>query len=831
MPSILRLGLSALRRDWRSGELHLLLLALVVAVAAVTSVGFLADRVTRALERDSTQMLGADLVVQTRAPIQPEWLERARQMDIQATETVQFPSMVGTDTQSHLVSLKAVSAGYPLRGQVILAPAAEAETTFVARGIPKQGTVWVDRQLLALLGVGVGDPLQVGDLTLIIADIIVSEPDRGLQFVNVSPRVMMNYADLEQAGLLGLGSRASYRLLVAGAERNIAGYQQWLDTVLQRGQEIRTVENSQPEVQRALERAQQFLALVALLTVMVAAVAVALAARRFALRHHDGVAVMRCLGARAAQISGLLWVEFLTLGLCAGLIGSLAGFWVHQGLIAVVAQVMTTALPGPSVMPVFQGLATGVLLLLGFALPPLASLRNVPPVKVLRQSESGVSVRALPAYALGAFVFFALILWVANDLTLGVLIAIGFAVACAVFALIALMLVGGVSVFRKTGVRYAALRFALAGISRRRGLTMTQLCALSTGLTILLLLAITRTDLLLGWQSTVPPDAPNTFLINIQPDQRDAVATLLKNRGIRNVHLEPMVRGRLVTINGVEVQPDDYSDDRARRLVDREFNLSYTSELPDSNRLLQGRWLQQDKPEISLEKGFADTLKLSVGSQIGFDVAGQQVQATVTSVRAVDWDSFQVNFFALFSAMALADAPTTYITSFYIPSDQVSLIQDVVRQFPNITVFDVGAILTQVRGVLDQVIQAVQLLFLFTLAAGVLVLVAALYATRDERRREVAILRALGASGAQLAAALRVELLLLGGLAGIMGTVAATSIAWALAYFVFDIPLVFSWWPWVTGILAGASVALLGGWFALSSVLRTPPLVSLREAV
>lgn len=830
MRSMLSLGFSALRRDWRSGELRLLLLALVVAVAAVTSVGFLADRVTRALERDSTQMLGADLVVQTRSPVNTVLTSRARESGLETAETVQFPSMVGTDQKAHLVSLKAVSAGYPLRGQVRLAASLDAAVSVPADHVPAPGTVWADRQILGLLGLAPGDTLQVGDLDLTIAAVLAYEPDRGMQFVNVAPRVIMNDTDLPASGLLGPGSRASYRLLVAGTEPAVRGYRQWLETVLERGQEIRTVENSQPAVQRALERARQFLTLVALLTVMVAAVAVALAARRFTLRHHDGIAVMRCLGAGATQIAGMLWVQFLALGLLAGILGSMAGFLVHQGLVVAVARLIATPLPAASPLPALQGLATGVLLLVGFALPPLSVLRKVAPVTVLRHTDASLVLRSWPAYALGSIVFFMLILWVANDLQLSLVIAAGFAGACLVFALVALALVSVLGLFRRTGMPYAALRFALAGIARRRGLTITQLCALSTGLTILLLLAITRTDLLLGWQNTVPPDAPNTFLINIQPDQRAGVLDTLNTHGIQGAHLEPMVRGRLVSINGKPVNTDDFNDPRARRLIDREFNLSHTPTLPASNTLVQGRWIQPGQPEMSLETGMAETLGVSVGDRVGFDIAGTLVQVTVTSLRTVDWDSFQVNFFALLSPSALANAPASYITSFYLPPSRLALIQTLVHHFPNVTVFDIGAILAQVQGVLDQVIQAVQLLFLFTLAAGVLVLGAAMYATRDERKREVAILRALGASAAQLSAALRIELLLLGALAGLMGTAAAVLIAWGLAHFVFDFELALTLWPWFTGVLAGTGAALAGGRFALAGVLRTPPLVSLREA-
>jgi putative ABC transport system permease protein len=835
--SDLRLGARALMRDQRSGELRLLALALIVAVAAVTSVGFLADRVGRALERDSAQMMGGDLVVQSQDPIPASFVQRAVTDGLEATQTLEFPSMVSAKDHAQLVSLKAVGAGYPLRGQLRLADEPAGKGVAV-QGAPAPGTVWVDPQVLGLLGIRVGESLELGDVVMRVARIIAYEPDRGMGFINLAPRLMIGQDDLAATGLIAPGSRVRHQLLLAGAPANVLNYRNWLKTALQPGQHLQTLETSRPEMQRAVARAHQFLALVALLTVLIAAVAIALAARRFTLRHQDGIAIMRCLGARRSQLSVMLWTEFLLLALIAAGLGSVLGFVAHLGLVSTVTAWLDASLPPPSWRPAAQGLIAGVLLLVGFAMPPLSALPRISPARVLRRDAALRQSRSWAAYGAGIVAFFFLTLWVSGDARLSVVVTGGFLIAFIVFAAMAGVLLAAVAWIRRHGGGRGrpSLRLALAGMTQRRGLTVVQLCALSMGMMMLLLLGITRSDLLQGWQGALPSDAPNTFLINIQPEQKDEVRARLARAGIRSPALSPMVRGRLVAINDKPVNGLAFSDDRARRMVDRDFNLSYASELPTGNRIVDGQWLDPNASEVSVETGLARTLKLRVGDTMTFETAGRQVEVRVTSLRDVKWDSFQTNFFTVLSPRALAGAPATFITSFYLPPAQAGapesrLLQDLLRQFPNLTVFDVGSILGQVQQVLDQVIKAVQLLFVFTTLAGVLVLGAAMFATRDERIHEVAIMRALGASRKQLSAALRIELALLGALAGVLAAFTALAIAQMLATHVFDFTMAWSRWPWVVGVVAGTLASLAGGSLALNGVVKSPPLAALRTVV
>jgi len=823
----LRQGLRMLRRDWRAGELRLLSAALVVAVAAVCSVGFLSERVNRALQQDAAQVMGGDLVVQADAPIPDAWVAQAHGMGLETSQTLQFPTMASTQQGARLAALKAVSDAYPLRGSVRVARDESGASEAVAHG-PAPGEVWVDPGLLAALQMHLGDLLTVGDAVLPATRSIVAEPDRGVQFVNVAPRILLHQDDMARTGLVVEGSRIRYELALSGSSAAVQAYAEWLAPRLQRGQSIRTLADAQPNVQRTLDRARSFLALVTTLTVLVAAIAVALATRRYGERHRDGVAILRCLGASRAQLRTLLWVEFLTLGALASALGAAAGYAVHLALAHSAEAWFDAALPLPSGWPAVHGMAAGLLLLLGFAVPPLAHLARVAPVRVLRRADDGLPWGRLSVLT-GAAGFFLLVWWIAGQARLAVVIGAGFATAFSLFALAAWGLLRLLGALRPWTAGRPALRFALAGMGQRKRLTVTQLCALSLGLMALLLLTLTRSDLLQGWRNTLPPDAPNLFLINIQPEQRDGVLAQLRQAGVASPQLAPMVRGRLLGINNRVITPDTYTDERVRRLAEREFNLSTRDTLPASNQLVQGRWLDPSQHEVSLEDGIAQDLGIAIGDVLRFDVAGQSVSVTVTSLRRIKWDSFDVNFFALLTPSALEHAPTSFISAFHLPSSQPALPHALVRAWPNVTVFDMAFIVQQLTRVLDRAANAVQGLFLFTVLAGMLVLGAALYTTRDARIHETAILRALGASSRQLHAALHLELLLMGALAGLLAAAGATGIAWVLARVVFDFPMTFSAWPWALGVLAGMAAFLAGGRLALRGVLRTPPLAVLRE--
>ncbi|MGI4857533.1 MAG: ABC transporter permease [Janthinobacterium lividum] len=883
-----RLGAFALtmtRRDWRAGELTTLLLALVLAVAALTSVGFVADRMRQGLERDARQMFGADFRIRSDQPMDPAFVEEARRRGLRIATTAVFPSMaapampiaaagataavaaIGTQTDapaSRLAAVKAVSADYPLRGAVTVATqrgphAPEAD----ARAIPAPGTVWVDPALLDALQLRLGDALQLGNRRFTIAAVIVREPDRGFSFLDFSPRVMLRADELAATGLTGRGSRVTYRLLVAGDDaRALAAYEQWAsarvahgpDGAALRGVRLESLSEGQPQVRETLERADRFLRLVALLTSLLAAVAIAMAAQRYARRHIDGCAVMRCLGASERTLRGLFVLEFLMLGVVGGVLGSVLGFAGHWVLLRWLGSLIGVALPWPSLWPVAQGMGAGLILLLGFALPPLFPLTRVPPGRVLRRDWGTVDAGRW-SYAIGIVLFAGLLVTAAGELRLGLIVAGGFAVGVLLFGVAGWLAIKGLGrAVRHRGGRAAAARqentgrressapprraaaggfgwrYALASLERRGGASAVQITALGIALMCLLLLGMTRNDLIAGWRKSTPPDAPNRFIIDIQPDQMPPVTRYLAAHGLSDAALAPMIRGRLTARNGRPIAPAQFKEDRVQHLVEREFNLSYRTSLPADNRLAAGHWYGADPaPQISIEAGLARDLGIRVGDRLRFDIAGQQVEAPVTSVRKLDWGSFRVNFFVLMPPTALAGFPATYITSFHADAARQPTIDALVRRFPNLTVIDTGAILGQLQRVLDQVIDAVQFLFLFTLAAGLVVLYAALAGSRDERSRESALLRALGASHRQVRAAQLAEFTIVGALSGAMAALGAQSIAWLLAQRVFDFPLAPNPWILVVGVAAGLTCSIVGGWWSLRRVLGRPALQSLRE--
>jgi putative ABC transport system permease protein len=824
-----RLAWTSLLRDLRAGELTLLAIALLIAVTCLTSVGFLTDSLRLGLNRDANQLLGGDLLVTADHPLPASFRQEADRLGVRSTETLLFNSMASTDDVAQLAAVKTIEDGYPLRGSLQIAPNMGQSGQDAGR-VPARGEAWLEERLVSALGIKPGEEVQLGSQHFKVTALVTFESDRGTNFFSFVPRVIINRADLDATGLVQEGSRVRYRVQFAGEKASVDALNQWLGTHLSRGERIESIDNARPEVRNGLDRAQRFLRLAAMLAVVLAAVAIGLSSRRYLQRHLDGCAVMRCFGARRGQLVGVYLTEFALFGLAVAVLGCALGFALQFGLAKIAAALVSAELPAPGWIPVAHGLLVSAVLMLGFVLPQLLRLTRVPPIRVLRREWDAVEATSLGAWIVGALALAALMLWIAEDIRLGVYVVGGFVAACVVFALVGW---GVLSLFAHT--RWLSggwgLRYGLAALHRRLGGSVVQTVALALGLTAVLLLTLVTQDLLSSWRRNQSPDAPNQFVMNIQPEQRADIRRYFADHGVPAPDLLPMVRGRLTQINGHPVTGADYDEDRARRLAEREFNLSWSSQLQDGNTVVAGRWHGDARmPEFSMEEGVGQRLGIGLGDEVQFEIAGQQVNGKVTSIRKLDWDSMRVNFFFTAAPGLLDNYPASYITSFRLPDGQTSFIGGLVGAFPNLSVIDVGQVISQIVSMTDKLIHVVEFVLGFALLAGLAVLLAALQATHDERMYELSVLRALGARRDQLRTAMLAEFAVLGGLAAALAVVASLGIGYTLSTFVFDL----KYQPGlVTSIGAGlvaAVVITLAGWMGVRGLLQRTVIDGLRAA-
>ncbi len=834
--NLLHLSLNLLRRDWRAGEWRVLLVALVLAVGSISTVGLFADRVRLALQQEATSLIGADLRITSTRPLPKEYRDAALQRGLRVIESDAFPSMVAGQHENLLADIMSVEQGYPLRGKIIIDDGAQHVIRFENSAIPARGTLWADERLMQRLGLQLGDVVGIGALHVRVAARVVRFVDQSVGFASFAPRVILNAEDLPASGLVQEGSRITYRLMIAGEAKQVANLRSWLQKQLGVGERLEDVRDARPEIRIALERAEHFLGLAALTAVVLAGVALALAARHFIARHLDSCAMMRCLGADQSQVLRIFLYQFLLLGFAAVLLGELLGYASQSILVESIAAMRAAALPAPGWTPMWQAAASGMALLLGFAFLPLWQLKSVSPLRVIRR-ELGVPQASIGLlYASGGIVLCALFLWQAGSLKLGFTVLGGLIAGLLVFGLLAWLMVRALARFGSATI----FNLAFSNLARHSRSNAVQIVALSLGGMALLMLTFVRADLMDSWRSRLPPDAPNRFIVNIQPDQRAAVLDFFARQKLPPPELFPMVRGRLVAINQHPVSGDDYPDPRARGLVEREFNLSWSDSLPKGNELVQGEWWDsrglgtQDLGlkgggQLSVEEGIAKTLNIHLGDMLTYDVAGNRFSAQVTNLRKVQWDSMQVNFFVVAAPGILEDYPASFITSFHLPTDKASAANALIKSFTNLLMIDTEAMIEQVRHIMDQISQTMSAVFMFTLLSGLAVLYAALLATQDERIHEAAILRTLGADSHYLRRLHLSEFAVLGLLSGLFSAAGAEMLGWVLARFVLEIPYHPGIAIWLIGCLGGMSVVTLAGWLATRQVVSMPPLAILRE--
>ena len=810
---------------WRDSELRVLALALICAVAASSSVQLFSDRVARAMALQSGETLGADMIISSRLPMQPELQAQLDKLDLQQSHSVHLPSVIWHDDNSHLAGLKAVADNYPLKGQLRSAPTPGENETIHSNG-PAAGLAWVDAQLWSALALQAGDSLEIGAKTLQLERLLTYEPDRGSGFADIAPRVMINLKDLPATELLQPGSRAEYRLLLSGSEVALDQVQK---LQLPAESKLITPADARPEIRSALERAGAFLALAGITASLLGAVAVALCAHQYGQKIRADVALLRCLGASRHDILSAVLGGLLAMAVLAGGIGAALAWLVQFGLQDLAALMQMPDLPAPRGWAVAQAWLMALILLAGFAMPALLSATSTPPIDVLR-GETSAARSGLASYALSLVGLIALLALQTPNMKMLFGVLIGQALTAALLAGLSYIALRALQPLRHGSLH--GWRLGLGNLLRRRQLSIAQSMALGLGLLALLLLTVVRQDLLQGWQNKLPPETPNQFLINIQPDQIQPLQDFLAQRGIPAQRIWPMARARLVGINGKSVNADDFDDPQTQRWIKRDFNLSWAEKLGADNKIVDGQWWGEEargQAWISADDYARERLNIGIGDRISLDFAGQVVEFTIHNFREVDWESFQPNFFLLTPPGVLDDQPATWLTSFYLPPQQRAQMRELNQAFPSITVLDLDAMMDQVRAIMQRIISALKLVFLFTIAAGLIVLLAAMEAGRQERAREIALMRTLGASKATIRTALLSEFAALGALSGLVAAVCAQAVGWLLASQIFDIPYQLRWDSLLLSALAGALLVCAMAWLGLRGLLQTSPDKILRD--
>lgn len=808
-----------LRRGWRSGELLILSLAIVIAVAASSAVNLYWQRVIAAITAQTGETMGADLMFSSRDPLPEDFTAQVAARGATLNPVVQFPSVVLAGEQTALASIKAVEPGFPLRGKLTLSrePFGPAE---LAPGIPARGEAWVDLRLWQELGLSQGAALKAGASEFRVTHLIVNEPGRGAGFADLAPRLLINAADLPDTSLLGEGSRAQYWLTVSAGPEEISALKRLKPP---RGVRAISPRDARPALQEGLWAAGEFLGLASIAASLLSAAAIALCAWQYGQKLRDEVALLKVMGAGRVFISDTLTLQLLMLGLAAGAAGALLGLGAQEVIFRLLGEMTQARLPAPSLLPLLYAMGFALVLLLAFAAPPALQAVKTPPLRILQRDERASRV-PVPVW-LAALAGAVAVLWQQTKmLEAAVYVLAGAGVMCLSLAGLAWLLVKALTPLRERGG--SAWRFGLGNLARRRGATIWQSVALGLALLALLLITVVRQDLLSTWQGSLKPDTPNQFLINIQPAQLNPLKEFFAQRGMKDLRIWPMARARLVALKGVEITPETFQDEETRRWINREFNLSWTDTLGDDNEITEGEWWGEagrGQPWLSADRYAVERLKLKLGDTLTLDFAGQRVELTIKSFRTVKWDSFRPNFFLLAPPGVLDNVPAQWLTSFYLPPEQRSLLRELIGAFPNITAIDLVSIMGQVRSIMERIVSAVEFLFLFTLAAGFAVLLAAMEATRGERMRESALLRTLGASSATILRGLLAEYAVLGLLAGFTAAIAAQLAAWALAEQVFKLPYGPRPLFWIAGGLSGASLVTLLGWWSLRSALNTPP--------
>jgi len=831
---MIQLSLRFLLRDWKAGELSLLAMALLICVASITTVGFFTNRVERAMHQQSSELLAADFVIAAKREINKERTEISKSFNVQTSYMNLFRSVILVNGEVQLVEVKAIDGNYPLRGKLLISDKQFSEKyaskADIGSGAPESGEVWVVPRLLQAMNIPLGTQITLGARKFTVSKIIEYEPDRGGDFFRMAPRLMMNRNDLMSTHLVMQGSRINHRLLIAGEQEAVDTYIKYVRKNPNPGEELISVRDGRPEIRFAFERAEFFLNIVALISVLLGSIATAMAAQRYTRRHVDTVAILRAQGLSQYRIFSIFMLEMFSFALVVSLLGCLLGYLAQFALTEIMSNLIIADLPQPDLTPIFVGAMTGMIALLGFVLPPIWLLKNAPPIRVLRRDE-GVSVFSKSFVFIFIGSIFALWVWRLGDSAI-----VQYVLAGTIGTLISLYITAKLTVYLLgplRGLMGVSWRYGLANLTRRSNLASLQITAFGLGIMFILLNGEIRNELLSGWRNTMPTDTPNYFVTNVQKDQLAGVKAFFTEKGIAPPDFSPMIRGRLLDINGKQVRADDFEHPQAKNLILHEFNLSWRKDLPEGNKIIDGRWWQPEEAGaqfISLDPVIAERFSLKVGDKLKFDIAGSQKELELLNTRGVDWGSFRVNFFTLLPHGLLEEYPANWVTSLHLQGNESEHLVELIRRYPSISIIDIDVIISRIRTLMDRISVAVEYLLGFTLVIGVIIMLTALKTTQDERQQEAALLHTLGASRKWILRGVLMEFLLLGAIAGGIAGIAASVTGKVLAEQVFKFDYAFSFMPVLTGTLSGAIVIAIIGLLGTNKVLSQPPIDTFRQA-
>jgi len=812
-----------LKRDWHVGELKILITALIIAVASITSIGLFTQRIELAMNDQTGQFLGADMVLSSPVKSDDKVITYADKLGLKQSTSMVFSSVVIAKDEFQLAQVKAVDDHYPLSGSIKYSPQAYAQEIESSSG-PAQGEVWLTLRLLNSLKLKVGDSLELGNSRLTVSAVLMHDPGQASSFMSIAPRMLMHYNDVVQTGIIQPGSRLTYQYLFSGDLNKRQQFERWLKPQLNSTDRLIGGKEGSPALNTALDRASQYLALASMLSVMLAGIAIAMAANRYSLRHFDQTALMRCMGATQGRIVSLYGLQLLILGVIASVAGCLLGYLVQQGLAVLLSGLIPGHLPATNFTPFFTGFSSGIVTLMGFGLPAVLRLKSVPPLRVLRRDSIPLPTSASVVYGLALISIMGLMWWQSGNLKLTVFVLVGILACVLLLAVLSSLLM----MISRYLVNYlqGPWRSGLQQIIRYRRANQLQMLSLGLALMILLTILLLRTDLLDRWQAQLPVDAPNNFIINIQPNEVDAIFAFLQNNAIKSEGLYPMVRGRISAINDVPVLKAIPEHSRNDESLKRELNISWATDLQKNNKLLKGEWWSTDSSGehlISIEQKLAKRLGIKLGDRITFQSADKPLTGKVSSFRNVQWDSFQPNFYVIFSPQSINHLPHSFITSFFLPVNEKNTINRFVKKFPGLTVIEVDAVMKQVKLILNQVTLAIEYVMLFVLFAGLVVLVASLQSSMDDRIHTAVIMRALGAKKSYLRKSQLAEFGLLGFFSGLLAMIGTEVIAYNLYTQVFNLGFQLHYVFWLLGPLAGILLILLTGWLYTRHTVNQPP--------